>query len=479
MPFSLKRRSRTFCLAMLILLVPVTAVLAQGVVGARRTVIASPPEGGTASDGPSDNVTFSGDTGIRLMAFDSIATNLVPGDANQKRDVILFIRGKGEGVLDGELRRISVGPKSKEANGDSSRPSIDGEGARAPHCVVFESTATNIDAPLTKKERRAKRRRKLDTTADSDVYLYDVNRKTTSLVSVGHKNAVHASIDGSCEFVAYEASGNIFVRDLEQLTTTKIARGQNPDQQGNGKGVAYERRGQIHYQAYIRKFRSAKKGGPYMRKEGKEVLVSAGKQGKGNGVSEDPSMDDNGYYVAFESTATNLCQGLCAGISEDRNGPISDVFRRTLNTKKAPSHDQMQMVSFSWGAKGEVGEQGNGPSNNPAMTAAGENILFDSEATNLRQSLSIRSIDPNGPIRDIYYWDFPRERLKGAVSRESKPEAKREFNGPSTNPGTSARANYIGFTSTQTGQSGEANGPSIADVFIRFLGGSDEGRVEE
>ncbi|MBA2506160.1 MAG: hypothetical protein H0V29_09470 [Thermoleophilaceae bacterium] len=87
--------------------------------------------------------------------------------------------------------------------------------------------------------------------------------------------------------------------------------------------------------------------------------------------------------------------------------------------------------------------------------------------------------NPNGPVRDVYLWNFPRERLKGNVSRESRyagvPRALQAFNGASIKPSTSARGNYFGFTGLFTGVGGEANGPGIADAFMRFGGGSDEG----
>jgi hypothetical protein len=116
------------------------------------------------------------------------------------------------------------------------------------------------------------------------------------------------------------------------------------------------------------------------------------------------------------------------------------------------------------------------------MTGAGENVVFDSEASNLRESAGIQVADANGAIRDIYYWNFPRERPCGNVSRESRNEDPREsgtgqpYNGPSVKPAASSRANFTGFTSSQSGDSGETNGPGIPDVFVRFQGGSDEGR---
>jgi len=415
--------------------------------GTRETVITSP----ASADAASDNITFSQDNRIALLsAYDTAATNIVPGDTNGTRDVMLVQRASGV------TTRVSVSSGGAQANGDSRRPSIDGDVRRAPHCVAFESTASNLASG--------------DGSSDSDVFLRELRGGRTTLVSVGHTGAKSAVVDGECEFVTYEAGGRVFVRDLAAGKTTTLGAGTNPDQQTNGKGVAYERGGQIYHQAFqkvnLKGSGGRKKG---IRKIGRAVLASAGARGAGNGRSSNPQMDDNGFYVAFESTATNLCVSVCKGVSEDQNGATSDVFRRTLSAR-APSRDRMQMASFSFA----VGAQGNGPSNNPAMTGAGENIAFDSEATNLRQSEGIISVDPNGTTRDIYYWNFPRRRGFGNVSRESKAGPLGEFNGASTNPGVSNRSNWLGFTSEQTGEAGEGNG-SVADVFTRFLGGGPTG----
>lgn len=453
MPFSAKKTT----------LAPLAVLAALGLAGVadaqqsvRTTSIASPAD----ANGSSDNTTFSQDNRlVRLMAFDSGASNLVPGDGNGRRDVILFSRGGGLGNLAGGISRVSVGAGGREGNGDSTKPSIDGDTKRAPHCVTFQSTASNLA--------------KGDSSADSDIFMRELRGNRTSLVSVGHSNARNAVIDGECDFVTYEAGGAVFVRDLEASRTYRLASGSNPDQQTNGKGVVYERGGQVYHQAFqkvnLPGGRGRTKG---IRRIGRPTLVSAGTAGAGNGASRNPSADDNGHYVAFESTATNLCLSTCRGVSEDRNGPVSDVFRRTIS-RRAPTNDRMQMVSYSAG----VNEQGNGPSNNPSMTGAGENVAFDSAATNLRQNADTEA-DPNGATRDIFYWNFPRRRGFGNVSRESRPAGGGEFNGASTNPGTSNRSNYIGFTSAQTGQAGEANGGGIEDVFIRFLGGGPAGSVD-
>jgi len=91
MPFSAKKTT----------LAPLAVLAALGVAGVadaqsvRTTSIASPAD----ANGSSDNTTFSQDNRlVRLMAFDSGASNLVPGDGNGRRDVILFSRGGASGT---------------------------------------------------------------------------------------------------------------------------------------------------------------------------------------------------------------------------------------------------------------------------------------------------------------------------------------------------------------------------------------------
>jgi hypothetical protein len=233
----------------------------------------------------------------------------------------------------------------------------------------------------------------------------------------------------------------------------------------------------------VRKFRKKNN----FVKNGREILVDRNSAGqKGNGTSANPVTDDNGYYVAFESTSSNLCKpSSCAGIGsgDGRFSGVSEIFRRTINTKKAPSHDYMQVASYSQGcsasspASKQVDALANGQSNNASMTGAGENIVFDSQADNLYEpGRSPATADPNGrEVRDIYYWNFPRGRKCGNISRESRNDASPgnggPLNGDSYNPTASNRANFIGFTSTETGTFGESNGKELSDVFVRFLGG--------
>src|SRR3954454_16216023 len=141
------RRSRVVVvIALCALLIP--AIAHAIVVGKRQTTILSPPEdsGLPPANGDSDNVTFSQDNrNVRMAAFDTTASNLVNGDNNGKRDVVIFNRSAGEGNLGGSLAIASLNSKGEQANDDSQRPRLDGSSSNAPHCVVFGSVATNLD----------------------------------------------------------------------------------------------------------------------------------------------------------------------------------------------------------------------------------------------------------------------------------------------------------------------------------------------
>ncbi len=458
------RRSSSLFLSLALALIALTVAAGIAIGAAGRTTAILSPSG---ADAASDHVTFSQDgRDVKYVAYDSSATNIVAGDTNAHKDVFVLTRSKPgtSANFNGTTTMASVIPGGGPANGDSQKPSMS-----AGPCVVFESTATNLD--------------KRDNNPDSDIFLRNLAKKTTALVSVGLANATDASIDSKCTVVAFAANGAVYVRDLTKGSTLKIAAGSNPDMQNNGKGVAYVRGGHIYDQQFVRKFRA----GNHYVKLGREILVDKNSRGqKGNGTSANPVADDNGYYVAFESTATNLCQpAACAGIGggSGRFSGDSQVYRRTINPKKAPSHDFMQVVSYAQGCSAsspkskQVNQLGDGPSNNPSMTGAGENIVFDSQADNLYEpGRSLSTADPNGrTVRDIYYWNFPRGRKCGNISRESRDDNSslkgEPLNGDSSNPAASNRANFIGFTSTETGSFGESNGRTIADVFIRFLGG--------
>ncbi|NYB51955.1 MAG: PD40 domain-containing protein [Methanobacteriaceae archaeon] len=139
-----------------------------------------------------------------------------------------------------------------------------------------------------------------------------------------------------------------------------------------------------------------------------------------NAASSNPSISADGRYIAFTSYADNLVPG-------DTNG-FSDIFIRdnVLNTTIRAS------VS-------NTGEEGNGDSNEPAISVDGRYVTFTSNANNLVPG------DTNG-VSDI----FLRDILLGINKRISITNTGKESNGDSNEPAISADGRFIAFSSYAT-----------------------------
>ena len=117
----------------------------------------------------------------RFVAFESIATNLVAGDANGFFDIFVHDRTTGA------TRRISVDSAGLEADNHSIRPSISEDG----RFVAFESLATNLVAN--------------DTNSLFDIFRHDRTTGATVRVNISSQGA--QSVGGICGFSAISADG--------------------------------------------------------------------------------------------------------------------------------------------------------------------------------------------------------------------------------------------------------------------------------
>ncbi len=147
-----------------------------------------------------------------------------------------------------------------------------------------------------------------------------------------------------------------------------------------------------------------------------------GDQGSGLGSSHQNRnyLSADGRFVAFWSAATNLVPG-------DANGKV-DVFVRDLVT------NAVERVSVD-----SAGLEGDGDSLEPAISADGNLVAFQSAATNLVAG------DTNGRI-DV----FVRNRSAGTTIRVSVDSAGVEGNGNSTRPDISADGLWVAFQSLAT-----------------------------
>ncbi|MBO0828651.1 MAG: PD40 domain-containing protein [Streptosporangiales bacterium] len=108
-------------------------------------------DGSAASPGVSQEPSISADG--RYVAFLSAASNLVPGDTNGTGDVFVHDR------VSGTNERVSVASDGSEGDLFSEQPSISADG----RYVAFDSQATNL-VPVPG-----------DTNFDADVFVRDRN----------------------------------------------------------------------------------------------------------------------------------------------------------------------------------------------------------------------------------------------------------------------------------------------------------------
>ncbi|MBK7644373.1 MAG: PD40 domain-containing protein, partial [Planctomycetes bacterium] len=167
--------------------------------------------------------------------------------------------------------------------------------------------------------------------------------------------------------------------------------------------------------------------------------VSVGPGGtQSNAQSMYPAVSDDGRFIVFVSSASNLVLG-------DTNG-VPDIF---LRDRQAGS---TQRVSVS-----SLGAQGNGASDLPSITPDGRFVAFMSAASNLVAG------DLNGHA-DV----FLRDRATGSTQRVSVASDGAEGDGDSYQPALSDDGRFVAFSSWATTLvPGDTN--FAMDVFVRDM----------
>ncbi len=141
----------------------------------------------------------------RFVAFQSSASNLVPGDTNGAFDI--FVRDRRNRTV----TRVSVSQSGAQGNAESLRPSMSPDG----RYVAFDSFASNL-VPR-------------DTNRTSDIFVRDLRTNTTNRVSLGAgfakspKGSFAPSISADGKRVAYESiDDKIYLRDRRAIATEQL-----------------------------------------------------------------------------------------------------------------------------------------------------------------------------------------------------------------------------------------------------------------
>jgi hypothetical protein len=273
---------------------------------------------GSEADLFSDRYSPALDCSGRFVAFESLATNLVPGDTNETVDIFLRDRRNHTTV------RLSVGAAGAQGNSFSTAPAISSDA----RYVAFISNATNLVAG--------------DTNGFQDVFIRDQRLGATSRASVatngaqGNDDAIASpavSDDGRTVAFATNATNltpfgvaGVVVRDRRLGTTTLATLSSDgvPGNLGGGSSGV-----NISSDGYLVAFDSSStnlvpndtNGVPdvFVRdlRRGRTERVSVSSTGfQGNGTSALGALSPDGRFVAIISTATNFTSGVPVGIAQ-------------------------------------------------------------------------------------------------------------------------------------------------------------------
>ncbi len=281
--------------------------------------------------------------------------------------------------------RLSVTSSGGQANQDSYTPAVSANG----QIVAFASSADNLVAN--------------DTNGAPDIFVHDRITGITSRVSVRSNGA--------------QASGPSFapaISDDGRIVVFYSLAGNLVDGDTNGKTDVFA----------------------HDRQTGQTSLMSVVIGGTANGDSRDPDISNDGRYVVFSSSATNLVGG-------DTNQK-DDIFR----------WDRVALLMERISVDSNEAQASN-HSRTPAVSGDGQRVVFASDAGNL-----VPGDGNNAP--DI----FLRDVTAGTTSRVSLTDGGGEANGDNWDPDISRSGQHIVFVSLANNMVPNDNN-GYADVFLR------------
>lgn len=344
-------------------------------------------DGGTPN-GPSINAVVSGDRRYaQRIAFESEASDIVPGDTNGVKDVFVVKRGGsysnvGEPWRRGKTYLVSKGLKGAPANGPSYDAAVDGDFGRRARCVAFLSAASNLVRG--------------DTNGKVDAFLVRGPGKAPRRVSLpGNRQAsedtTFVDVSGDCSRTAFVTGGRLYVRGSKTLKVRSqtpaadpaFAEGRTNDLVFGAPGGVYLARsgryrpGLVAAGARNPVFNNIKRQVVAYERDvdgssqiawkdlGKsEQIASAYGRSPGNDDSHHPVIGNSGYYITFETNADNLGTN-STGRRYDENNAL-DVYLYT----------NVRDITLVQSVGEEKGIPVNGGGGKPSMSFYANYIVF-------------------------------------------------------------------------------------------------------
>ncbi len=269
--------------------------------------------GGDQATGSSENAAIS--RGGRYVAFQSKASNLVPGDTNGSRDI--FVHDTRTGVTS----RVSVSSAGAQSNGHSYFVAMSDDG----RYVAFDSVASNLVPD--------------DTNGRRDIFVHDRETGQTTRASVsseglqGNSETLAFSLSGNGRYVAFESAASnlvpddtngrrdIFVHDLQTGITRRVnisSSGAQANNSSENPSLSYDRYVAFESHAWnlvdndLNRVRDIFVHDLQTGITRRASVSSAGVEA--NQASAYASMSSDGRYVAFRSNASNLAPGATGGL---------------------------------------------------------------------------------------------------------------------------------------------------------------------
>ncbi len=353
------------------------------------------------------------------------------------------IDAQGTGIT----TRVSISSNGTQANEGAAAPSLSADG----RYVAFISGATN----LVPGDMNGK--------YSPDVFVHDRMTGQTERVSVAsdgteaNGGTSEVSVSGNGRYVAFSSLANnlvtgdtnaafdVFVHDRQTHQTTRVSvasdgtqasggESRNPSISNDGRYIAFY---SFATNLVPQDTNNAADVFLYDQMTGKTEHVSVATDGtQANGSSSFNSISADGGYVAFVSEASNLVSG-------DTNGAL-DIFVRDRVT----GHTERVSVSSD-------GTQANQESLAHSISSDGRYIAFQSGATNLVPNDTNQTLDI-----------FVRDQQTNQTTLISLTSICTAANGPSYTVAASADGRYVTFLSVASNLvPGDTN--ETFDIFIR------------